>query len=265
LKVRVLDRACSCVAIAVKDEKIYPGQSGVIEFVYTAPAEEKQVDHAVVLSTNDPLHKEVTVHVTGSVRRTVWTEPQQLDFTQLLPGEARRRELRVYSSWEEGFELTRLGGLPDDVEIEKRPLAEGELQAAGAKSGQLLTVTFPANWSGKMSTAVTFDASRAGSDEPLHKSVALTANRLGRISLSHDLLDLLGKFDIGNIPYGTGRQYTLFLEARGANKQLRLERVEAKPAFLKLSLEPGVNVATSGLHRLKLEIPPDAPEGSYAG
>lgn len=265
LKVRLLNRACSCVAVSVKDEKIYPGQNGVIEFVFTAPADEKEVDHAVVFSTNDPLQKEVTVHVTGSVRRTVWTEPQRLDFTQMSPGEARQRELRVYSSWEEGFELARLGGLPGDVAIAKQPLQEDELQAAGAKSGQLLTITFPASWSGKLSSAVTFDAVRAEGDESLHKSVALTASRLGRISLSHDRLDVLGKFEIGNIPYGTGRQYTLFVEARGTNKQLRLERVEAEPTFLNLSLEPGVNVATSGLHRLKFEIPPDAPEGSYAG
>lgn len=265
LKVRLQDRACSCVGVSVKDEKIHPGQSGVIELIFTAPADEKPVDHTVVFSTNDPLQKEVTVHVTGSVRRTVWTEPQQLDFTQMLPGEVRQRELRVYSNWEDGFELTRLNGLPDDVEIATQPLKDDELLSAGAKSGQLVTVTFPEKWSGKLSTAVTFDALRAGSDESLHKSVPLTASRLGRISLSHDRLNLLGEFELGNIVYGTGRQYTLFLEARGENKQLKLARVAATPGFLAVSLAPGVNAATSGRYLLKLDIPADAPEGSYAG
>ena len=265
LKVRLLDRACGCVAVTVKDEKIYPGQSGAIEFVFTAPAEEKQFDHAVMLSTNDPLHKEVTVHVVGAIRRTVWTEPHELDFTQMLPGESRQRELRVFSSWDEGLELTRLGGLPDGVEIAQQPLPRPELEMAGAQSGKLLTITFPATWSDRLSTALAFDAVRAGSDETLHKSVALTATRLPRISLLHAELDPLGELEIGNIPYGTGRQFTLFLEARGANKQLKLARVEASPAFLQVSLVPGVNAATSGRYLLKLEIPPDAPQGSYAG
>jgi hypothetical protein len=99
----------------------------------------------------------------------------------------------------------------------------------------------------------------------MHKSVALTASRLGRLSLSHDKLNTLGAFEIGNVLHGTGRQYTMFLEARGANKQLTLARVEATPAFLAASLEPGVNAATSGRYLLKLEIPADAPVGSYAG
>jgi hypothetical protein len=265
LKVRVLDQACSCVAVTVKGEKIPAGQSGVVEITFTAPLEEKQVNHAILLGTNDPLQKEVTIQVTGSVRRTVWTEPRELDFVGLMPKEERHRELRVFSTWEEGCEVTRWGGLPAGVEIAQAPLPQDELDAAGAKSGQLFTITFPATWTGKMSAPLTFDAVRSGSSESVRKSVGLHASRLARVSLSHDLLDILGRFEIGNIPYGTGRHYTLFLEARAANKQLKLERVEVEPAFLKVSLEPGVNVATSGLHRLKFEIPQDAPEGSYAG
>ena len=125
--------------------------------------------------------------------------------------------------------------------------------------------TFPSTWPGQASAALTFDAVRPGTGESLHKSVRFHASRLGRISLSHDLLNTLGEFEIGNIAYGAGRQYTLFLEARGTNKQLKLARVEASPAFLQVSLEPGTNVATSGRHLLKLDIPTDAPEGSYAG
>jgi hypothetical protein len=265
LKVRVLDQACSCVAVTVKDEKIPAGQSGVVEITFTAPPEEKPVDHSILLGTNDPLQKQVTIQVTGSVRRTVWTEPRELDFVGLLPKEERQRELRVFCAWEEGCEVTRLAGLPEGVKIAQQPLPQSELDTAGAKSGQLLTITFPGSWAGKMSAPLTFDTVRSGSNESMQMSVRLHASRLARVSVSHDLLNALGVFEIGNVPYGAGRQYTLFLEARGINKQLKLARVEAVPAFLKVSLEPGVNVATSGLHRLKFEIPADAPEGSYAG
>jgi hypothetical protein len=265
LKVRLLDQACSCVAVVVKDEKIAVGQSGVIEITFTAPPEEKDVSHTILLSTNDPLQKQVTIQVAGFVRRTVWTEPRELDFAGLLPGETRERELRVFSAWEEGCEVTRLSGLPEQVEVQQDALGQAELEAAGAASGRLLKVKFPADWQGRHSAPLTFDVVRSGAKDSLSKSVRVNASRQSRLSLSHDLLDVLGRFEIGNIPYGAGRQYTLFLEARGANKQLKLGRVDVEPAFLKVSLEPGVNVATSGLHRLRFEIPADAPEGSYAG
>ena len=88
---------------------------------------------------------------------------------------------------------------------------------------------------------------------------------MGRISLSHDLLNMLGLLELGNIPEGEGREIVIFVEARGRNKQLELDRVEAIPPFLQVELRPGVNSATSGLHRLHFKIPADAPQGSYSG
>lgn len=265
LQISLTDQGCSCVAVAIKDEKIMPGKSGVLEITFTAPQEKNKVDHEVLLSTTDPMQKRVSIQVTGTVRRTVWTEPRELDFTNLLPNEARELELRVYSAWEEGCEVTQLAGLPENVEVAQEPLAQNGLDVAGAKSGRLLWIKFPADWTGRIAAPLTFDVVRTGSNESVPKSVRILANRQGRISLSHERLNTLGEFEIGNVPYGAGRQYTLFLEARGRNKQLQLQRVEAQPQFLKVSIEPGVNVERSGLHCLKFEIPPDAPEGSYAG
>jgi hypothetical protein len=265
LKVRLRDQTCSCVTVHCKFEKIHPGQSGVIDVAFTAPADEKPVDHDLQFSTNDPLKKEFTLQVRGEVRRTVWTEPRELDFIGLMPNDSRQREFRVFSTWEEGCEIGELKGVPAGFQVSQQPLAANELAAVGAKSGQLFTISIPSTWTGKAFVPLVFDAVRAGGQESMRKSVQLNASRLSRLSLSHDLLDMLGKFEIGNIPYGTGRQYTLFVEARGEHRELSLARVDTSPSFLRVSLEPGVNAATSGLHLLKIEIPPDAPEGSYAG
>lgn len=265
LKVKVLDQGCSCVAVTIGEEKIAPGQSGVVEITFTAPEEEKAVDHTVLLSTNDPLQKQVSISVRGEVRRTVWTEPRELNFLGLLPKEAREQELRVFANWPEGCEVAELHGLPEGFEVVQEPLAEDDLSQSKARSGRLLRIKIPADWQGSLFAPLRFNVLRLGSSESVAKSVRVQATRKGRLSLSHDRLNTLGEFEIGHVPWGTGREFTLFLEARGENKELALERVEATPAFLRVALEPGVNAATSGLYRLRFAIPADAPEGSYAG
>lgn len=265
LEVKVLDQGCSCVAVTIKEPQIAPGQSVVVELTFTAPEEEKAVDHTVLLSTNDPLQKQVSINVRGEVRRTVWTEPRELNFVGLLPKEAREQELRVFSTWPEGCEVTELRGLPEGIEVVQEPLSEDDLNRSDAQSGRLLKIRISADWQGSLFAPLRFNVAREGSSELAVKSVRIQATRQGRLSLSHDRLNTLGEFQIGNVPWGTGREFILFLEARGENKELALERVEATPAFLQVALEPGVNAATSGLYRLRFAIPADAPEGSYAG
>ena len=265
LKLTVSNRPCDCIAARISDEKLTRGEKGVVGIDFTAPEQEGLFRHTLLIATNDPRQREVSLTIEGEVRRTVWTEPNVIAFAQLTPQEVKAQEIRVFANWAEGLELAHIKGLPPGITISDTPLADDELLIAGAKSGRLVTFQCGSDFLGDATATLSFDAVRVGCDDVVRKSLPLTAQRQARLSLSHDLLNKLGLLEIGYVPLGAGREIVLSLEARGKNRVLELARVEATPSFLQAQLEPGVNVQTSGLHLLHFEIPPDAEEGSYAG
>ncbi len=272
LKIKLLGKNDERITTKLFEDEIAPGRATAFDLSLTAPLEPGPFDFQVSVGTNDPFQEKIDLNLQGEVKRTVWSDHLELNFGKMSPDETPTQELRIFTVWPEGCVISNWQNLPAGVNISSELLSSEELKAAEAQSGQLVSVTCDAEFKGALNQRLLFTVSRLGSSESrqgsteqVEKGVDFSAHRQARLSLSHEKLNQLGELKLGNIPYGTGYELVLFLEARGENRILELERVECSPNFFEVRLSPGVNAETSGLYRLHFKIPADAPVGSYSG
>jgi hypothetical protein len=79
-------------------------------------------------------------------------------------------------------------------------------------------------------------------------------------------IDDTGTVDMGILAPRQGRKRRLFMKLRDEQPEMVVERIETTPDFLQVSVTPyRADSRATGLYRLDIAIPADAPECGYRG
>jgi hypothetical protein len=265
LRLKIIERSCTCIAGSLDRDELPPGEEAHLELAVKNEASlEAQVVQGVTIETNDPTQPHIALRLLGRLRRQVWADRDAAVFRDMAPGETRTVPVEILSDWPEGITLGSVRAFPAEVVCEATPIDSASLDQHNAKSGLVLNITCPPKVTDLWGANVVATFQRKGSDEQEEYYLNLEGNRLGRIGVYGMPLDDLGRMKIGNVSRrGHTIQYTV--KARGEVKRLVPRAITTTPEFVEATLTPLETAEETGLHRLTLVIPAEAPEGSFQG
>jgi hypothetical protein len=275
LRLKLTKIDSECISTEFEKTIIPPGASDRITLNLKVGAEENgPVEYGITFSTNDSQQPTASLSLRGAIRTEYWLDPPEiLELTHVDPGVPITREFHVFVTSGELPELKNLRGDSPDLKLLAQPADPEIVRRAGAACGWTVLATWhnvtgsDARVPGKSIAAskkIRFDLQRNG--EVVSKSLYYWVQQAGMIQLFHEQLNTQGKLELGNIAWGQGKDVSLLARARnGSKKSLQIDRVEVEPKFLQVELQPLPESETTGSYKLLVRIPPDAPEGSYAG
>jgi hypothetical protein len=120
---------------------------------------------------------------------------------------------------------------------------------------------------GHFSEWVEFSAQAGDSIEP-PRTVRLNVvgNVFGRVTLHGQKIDRHRVLHLGSVQAGIKVRENVILRVHDEQPLLDIRKIEAEPQFLRVRVAPLENgLGNSGLYRIELEVPPDAPPADYLG
>lgn len=272
LTLQVVGQSCSCIETKLSGERVPPGEEATLDLTLNSgDNEDKRIYHEVTLLTNDPLVRFGHFYIEGTFQREVWLDRKWIDFDYLNPAATKTLVGRIVSNWDEGFVVTALRVSENGFTTSVKPLTEDALKELDAKNGYEISITCSGDVPSIVAEA-SFNVTRNGSDTKTGfkwpvmlrrypKFAIYGAPGLGKIGN----VDEYGDMPLGQFPLGKGATFTYTVKARGEHKRLEVKELKVTPSFLQVELKPAEDAEVSGLHKLLVRIPEDAPEGSYQG
>lgn len=259
--------SCTCTMSDLPQKEIPPGYAVKVNVSSKVELKEGPFANTARIFTNDPDRPAIEFTVQGKVL-TILAADQPNTATYALRGEAPPpQEVLVYSAAWDSFQITDVQSSLPETTWTIEPADKGALKGLDARSGYFLTVQMPPQTkSGYHNLGIDLKASPASRPE-LEKSlhVGFVHHVKTGYSLSGDKLRWFDRtVEMGRAREGDGKTEALALTVRDP-KELKVEKIESNPPFLKASLEPlGRSRKGVQLFRIKLEIPPDAPPCNFA-
>lgn len=260
--------SCTCAMSDLPQGEIPPGCAAQVRVGLKSGEKAGSFSQWAKVLTNDPDQPVLLLKIRGTIRAHLAAEPPQIVFTALRPGESPSARLLVYSQvWPE-FKLEVPKVSRADLKWRLEPAEPEALASRGACAGYWCEVSLPpvadrgsvAEW---LEFAATSGES-LGAARALRVSV--NGNVVGRLTVSGDRLDALGTLHVGSLRPGQGARERLTLKVRDELPDLVIRRIETKPEFLRVRVEPLTpDSARVGLYRIDVEVPADAPPCVYQG
>jgi hypothetical protein len=222
--------------------------------------------HGATIFTNDPDQPAVTLSIQGAIRACLRAEPPRIVFSQLGRGESRSGCVLVYSQVWDAFAISSVRSSCIGLTWQIEPATRGSLDERGARSGYHLRVTvLPDLPGGPFREWLQLSIQPAGESDSLR---SLKLDVVGEVARSVSVYGprLCGgdTVRLGAIQAGTGAREQLLMKIRDEHRELAVQRIETKPDFLRVRVSPhGPKAAKIGLYRIEIEVPRDAPEGTF--
>jgi hypothetical protein len=258
---------CKCTLAEIGRASVPPGESSEILLQWNTGSQALYKQHATI-RTNDPRQPLIQLEVGGRVDTVVGVSRESITFPGLLPGQADSRTFLVYSARWSDLELVSLESSIGSLRCTSMPATGDDLQAAGAKSGVKLKVEVPEQIPvGEFAGTITVSVRSAGSDAPpMSAAIEVRGRKLGRYSLIGRNLDGSGLLQLGCVPRGETGSQRLILRVRDSQIPASESwRVETRPQFLNVSIQPRSDSETAGLFDVTVSVAPDAPPCAYLG
>ena len=277
LRLRRGSTTCKCTMSELPSHPIPPGGQAAVRVAlrirddaaeFFSDDKEGVFSHGATIFSNDPDQPGITLRIRGIIRTCLRAEPPRVVFPQLDRGESRVASVLVYSQVWNAFAISRVQSSCEGLTWQIQPTASGSLDELGARSGYHLRVTVPPDLPGGP-----FREWLQLSIQPAGESAAprsLKLDVVGEVARSVSVYGprLCGgdTVRLGAIRTGTGAREQLMIKIRDEHRGLAVQRIETKPDFLRVRCSPhGPEAAKIGLYRIEIEVPRDAPEGSFMG
>jgi hypothetical protein len=272
---------CKCTVSMLPREAIPPGKGGPVEIgLKEEQKEDGPFRHTATFLTNDPNSPRIELTIEGEIRTYLAASPGSIHLTALDPGQPVEMSTLIYSQVVDDFSLASVETSIEGLTWEFEPVPREELEELDARSGYLATFHLSAQsagsgfsgWVKAMAELTTTAANENGTvaSSPTANRVRLDSTRTIRLQLSGRVppirtvygreVDYKGVVSLGTLAKGKGTRVQLLLQVRGEHREIRVQEIERKPEFLKVSVEPNSpELAKKGLYNIIIEVPPDAP------
>lgn len=257
--------SCDCTMSELPDEQIPPNGEALVRVgMKTVEKPGEFTQWAKVLS-NDPDRQAVVFKIRGTVQTYLAADPPEVVLTNLRRTDVRRGRYFVYSQIWKQFQLTHSSASNPELKCEIEPGIDSDLRVRDAVAGYWCKVSLPPMTKGReMAEWVELSAVGEKPGEKRSLRLSLKGNVVYWLTLSGDRLEVGDVLRIGALGAGEGFKDRLTLKIRDEKPELVIRRIETKPAFLRVRVEPFTpDSARIGLYRVEVEIPPDAPPCVY--
>lgn len=257
-------KSCACTRYDIDNKVVQPGESTKVHVEWKPKKSEPVFRQAMNLYTNDPENQVIVLSVGGHVAERVRIIPGgDWDIGKLSPGKPGTTSGVIATSLMDTMEVTDIETSHPELKVETRQASKEAMNSIEAKDGVEFHLTLgdkiPA---GPFRGYVNFNV------RGLPYTVAVKGHREGSIKFAgtpglgwNNRQQLV---DLGQFKASEGKAAKLMLYVAGSDEMV-LEEVDARPSFLKCSLEkdPGFPATKKTRYILTFEVPPGSPAGGY--
>ena len=133
---------CKCTLSDLKEKVLQPGEEYEVVLTYTPKGENAEWRQTAMVLTNEPGKREVLLEVTGAVLRELFVQPEGYwNVGPVSEGSTPVVGGHIFSSRRDDLEIVEVVKKPDWVSVEWGEAKKEHLEAAGARSGQVIELT----------------------------------------------------------------------------------------------------------------------------
>lgn len=266
---------CKCTLSKLALDEIPPGESAEITLEWEAIDPTERYSHGGAIGTNDPENPEIRLKVEGSVQEIVTLTPAfSWNIGSLPDGKPAEITGTIQSVILDDFAIVEpIETSHEHLAATAKPLEPEQLQEMGAKSGYRITaVVKPGVPVGRFDEEFKLVAKFRGEERVF--PIRVEGSRAGPFVIlatpGVDWRPSAMGVRLGRFQRSEGKSASLMLlVSELGERELEIEQVEARPEFIKVSLQrdPDATLEMAGRKRYKLtfEVPPGSPPGTRLG
>jgi len=258
--------SCKCTMSDLPTDPIPPGQKAPVRVA--TKTTEGHFSHEAVIVTNDPQCPTLRLRISGTIRSRLAADPPRAVFPTSRGDEAQSTSLLLYSQTWDRFEILGVEVSKPDIRWKLTPANAARLASHQARSGYHLEVSVPPTLPGRSFWEwIQITAAPPGTNEsPRTLKLDVCGTVLKRVGIFGDKLDSQGTVQFGTLECGQGAKTRLMVKVRDNHRALAVLGIHTRPDFVRASLAPlNADALRYGLYRLEIEVPADAPLGSWVG
>ena len=267
-----LDRtSCSCTDIVITPNRVQPGKTATCHLIYSAErAITGKFSQGGILATNDPDNREIRLLVEGVFTSPVVMQPTAVNFPGVPANTTRTRTVRFYSFENEPLQLSAPTWTDREhfdfqwIPIESPETKESDTYLSAAKWVVEGTFTVKPG----LPIGSFQDRFQIATNYPSLPSVTLALSGQivgGNVSISGQGYNrTTGAVDLGRTEMGTSFSREISIQFSGplaGSASVQVKAVE--PSWIRTKLSPPRDFGTLRIFPMKIEIPQEAPTGSY--
>ncbi|MDR0327698.1 MAG: DUF1573 domain-containing protein [Planctomycetaceae bacterium] len=266
--VMMVDRTtCSCTGIEITPTRVAPGKTATCQLKYNAEnALTGKFSQGGTIRTNDPENREILLMVQGVFTTPVVMQPSAVNFARVSAGTTRTATIRFYGFEDKPLQFTNVTWTDrEHFDFQWKPAERTESDDADdeylslAKSVIEGTVTLkPGLPVGSFQEWI-----QIGTNYPSLEKISFLV--LGQIGAGNISVSGQGyNKETGVVNFGRNTSREISIQISGASAPSALVQVKTvEPAWLRAVLSPPMDIGSYRRFSLTVEVPDDAPTGSY--
>jgi len=262
----MLDRTtCSCTGIDITPTRVSPGKTATCHLKYNAErAMAGKFSQGGIIRTNDPDNREVRLTVEGVFTTPVIVQPPSINLSRVSAGATRTATIRFYGFEDVPLQLTALTWTDHehfDFQCEPAPPSETDNDSGYlslAKSIMEGTLTLKPG----LPVGTFQEWFQVKTNYPSQASVNFLVSGVisGNVSISGQGYNR----ETGVVNFGKNLSREIAIQFSGVSAQSASVQVQAvEPSWLRAELSSPMDTGTLRRFSLTIEVPEDAPTGSY--
>jgi hypothetical protein len=257
LQLTVKETSCKCTVGQLGSPFVPPGEETQITLTWNTGYQADEYEQTALVTTNDPLQKEIELKVSGEVRAE-FVVPQAVEFEMTDVGKPATASFYVYSQLWDDFEVVAMSSELRGFQWAVEPVSPDDVHLldAEAKSAWKVDVSSAGNSRGKFSAEVSLTAQPIDGSKPVLRKLAMSGKVRAPISFYSPDIHRDEGLDIGTLTAGKEHLFHLIVRSR-SDRERKMEVLDVKPEQLHASVAPVPQ--QPGSYRLTLKIPKDCP------
>ena len=256
---------CKCTLGDLKDSELPPGGETEIEMTWEPKSADPEFRQQALVPTNDPETPVLELLVTGRVSRLLELRPNSTIALGNLDGPGpHTASFTVTSAVRDAFAVTGVE-VADGITAEVAPLAAGELEEEGWRSGKRVTLTLGDDLPvGSVRESVAVKTDQEAPYDVM--TVELSGVRSGPLKFFktpgivwHDQALAV---DLGTFPAAEGKTASLQLYVAGLEEPFEFTGVESGADYVRVTLRPDPKYTSRGGKQkffVDFTVPPGTP------
>ncbi len=257
LQLTVRETSCKCTVGKLGSQLVLPGGETAVTMTWNTGYQADDYEQIAIVSTNDPLRKEIELKVNGEVRAE-YVLPNEVTFEASDPGKPAETAFLVYSQVWDDFEVASVDSdlkgfqwaaepiLPDDV----------SLLDAEAKSAWRVNISSSGNSRGRFAGEIKLTFNPIDGSKGVTRELTASGKVRSPISFYSPDIHRNEGLDIGTLASGKEYLFHLVVRSRG-DLDRKLGVLDVKPDELEAFVKPFPS--QPGSYRLTLKVPKDCP------
>ena len=266
-----LDRTtCSCTGIDITPTRVLPGRTARCHLKYNAEqAQTGKFSQGGIIRTNDPNNLEIHLLVEGVFTNSIVLHPSSVNFSGVPAGTSRTATVRFYGFENEPLQVSSpMWTNAEHFDFQWEPAKPNDLEDDGYLSLAPSVVEGTITLKPGLPVGPFQEQLQVRTNYPSMVNVSfLVRGQIvsGNVSISGQGYNrATGIFDLGRTVIGRSISKPISIQFTGSSAPSASVQIKiVEPSWLRTDISPPQDVGSRRIFSLAVEIPDNAPTGSY--